>query len=131
MAKGKIKMKKKDLTKIVMGIIVLLILAVVVLFLSGKKEESNDELDQLAKCLTSNGAKMFGASWCGHCNNQKKMFGESWKYVNYVECSLADGSQSKECEEAGIEAYPTWIINGHHYLGEQSLEDLRQLSGCV
>src|SRR3989344_3569664 len=35
--------------------------------------------DPFAQCLTDNGAKMFGAYWCPHCSDQKKMFGSSWK----------------------------------------------------
>jgi len=31
-----------------------------------------DSMVTFAKCLTENGAKMYGAYWCTHCENQKK-----------------------------------------------------------
>ena len=38
--------------------------------------------DDFAKCLTENGATMYGTVWCGHCNNQKDMFGDSVPMFN-------------------------------------------------
>ena len=32
------------------------------------------ELDQFALCLGDKGAVFYGAFWCPHCQNQKKMF---------------------------------------------------------
>lgn len=83
-------------------------------------------LDEFAKCLTENGATMYGASWCPHCQNQKAMFGSSFQYVNYVEC--ADNPQP--CSAMGVEGYPTWIVNGKQYPGEQSLDSLGSITGC-
>ena len=56
---------------------------------------------------------MYGAEWCSHCKNQKKLFGNSFQYVNYVDCD----KNSKECKEAGISGYPTWKVNGQNYSG--------------
>ncbi|EOA16830.1 hypothetical protein CARUB_v10005052mg [Capsella rubella] len=70
----------------------------------------------LAKHLNSIGAKMYGAFWCSHCLEQKEMFGkEAAKELNYVEC-FPDGYKKgtkilKACADAGIEGFPTWIIN--------------------
>ena len=91
-----------------------------------------NNLDAFAKCLTLQNATLYGASWCPHCSNQKEMFGDSVKYLMYVEC--ADSSnpqiQTPACEQAKIEGYPTWIINGKQYAGEQSLDGLSKLTGC-
>ena len=87
--------------------------------------------DDFAKCLTASGAKMYGAYWCPHCTNQKKMFGESWQYVNYIECALSGGGQTDECNQAGIRGYPTWEFQGGTRAnGELSLEKLSQFTGC-
>ena len=70
----------------------------------------------LAIHLAKSGAKMYGAFWCPHCKQQKLYFGASAGRLPYVECS-PDGQnapQSKECADAGIQSYPTWVINGKH-----------------
>ncbi|KAJ9703840.1 hypothetical protein PVL29_005211 [Vitis rotundifolia] len=71
----------------------------------------------LAKHLQSIGAKMYGAFWCSHCVEQKQMFGrEAAKLLDYVEC-FPNGYRKgikidKACSAAGIEGFPTWVING-------------------
>src|SRR5580698_8173932 len=45
-------------------------------------------LDAFAKCLTAKQAKMYGAFWCPHCEEQKEMFGSSFKYAPYTECGI-------------------------------------------
>ena len=92
---------------------------------------ASNTLDIFAKCLTDKGAKFYGAYWCPHCNNQKKLFGDSIKYVTYVECAIeGSNDQVKECTDAGITGYPTWIINSKQYPGEQTFEKLAELTGC-
>ena len=88
--------------------------------------------DQLAQCLTEKGATMYGAYWCAHCQNQKRMLGKSFAKSNYIECSLPDGkTQTQECQEAKIKGYPTWeFSDGSRLEGEVSLEALAQKSGC-
>ena len=86
----------------------------------------NNGTDNLAKCLTQKGAVMYGTEWCSHCQNQKKLFGADFQYVNYVDCDLNSG----KCDAAGIRGYPTWQINGRDYPGEQSLSKLKTLTGC-
>lgn len=114
-------------------IIVLLIAAFIggiLLFGTGGKE--NPQLDEFAKCLTEKNVKMWGAYWCAHCKNQKKEFGKSWQYIEYVECSLPGGQgQTKECQEAEIQGYPTWEFeDGERLGGEVSFEVLAEKTGC-
>ena len=89
--------------------------------------------DSLTQCLTQHGVKMYGAFWCPHCAAQKKVFGSSWQYVNYVECSLPNGQgQNDLCTAAGIEGYPTWeFAGGNRVPSELSVEQLTQLSNCT
>ena len=86
-----------------------------------------------AQCLTEKGVKMYGAFWCSHCNNQKKLFGSSWASVEYIECSTPDGAgQTSLCAAAGITGYPTWeFAGGKRVSGEMSLADLSAQSGCL
>ncbi|VVB59249.1 Uncharacterised protein [uncultured archaeon] len=92
---------------------------------------SNDAKDNLAKCLTSKGVKMYGAYWCPHCANQKQVWGSSFKYIDYVECDPNGANANPQaCKDAGISGYPTWIINGLKYPGEEDLGTLAKLAGC-
>lgn len=91
------------------------------------------EFDALAKCLTEKGAKMFGAYWCPSCKEQKKEFGSAWRFIKYVECSLPNAAgQTKHCNEAGIESYPTWeFTDGQRLVGKISPEELAAKSACT
>lgn len=89
--------------------------------------------DDFAKCLAEKGAKMYGAFWCGHCQNQKAAFGASFQYVDYIECTV-DGKQNsfaQVCKDAGITGYPIWkFADGTVKEGEVSMSDLAKISGC-
>jgi uncharacterized membrane protein/glutaredoxin len=74
----------------------------------------------LAEHLTEQGALFYGASWCPHCQEQKRLFGASAARLPYIECSLTgpSGPQSAACRQAGIQSYPTWVIGGRVYAGQ-------------
>ncbi|MBI4143724.1 hypothetical protein HY486_00555 [Candidatus Woesearchaeota archaeon] len=115
---------------LVIAVIAVIVMAVFVLFEFKRNSPENAPLDDFAQCLTSKGVKMYGAFWCGHCNVQKEMFGESFKHINYVECATSSG-QTPACIDAKINAYPTWEVNGKRTEGEMSLASLSQSSGCT
>jgi len=85
----------------------------------------------LAEHLTDIGAKMYGASWCPHCQEQKRIFGSAARYLPYVECS-PDGQgtvQAEVCRAQNIESYPTWVVNGGRREEVLSLDELVRVSG--
>ena len=85
---------------------------------------------QLAEYLSNTGAKMYGAYWCPHCARQKQLFGNAASYIPYIECDARGvNAQVNLCNTVGINAYPTWQINGDFYLGAQPLRRLAILSG--
>lgn len=90
------------------------------------------KMDELATCLQEKGVKMYGAFWCPHCNEQKKMFGSSFSKIQYIECSTPDGKgQLQVCKDAGIDGYPTWEFpNGIRASGELSALELAEKAGC-
>jgi len=100
--------------------------------ITGKAAGEPGKYDEFAKCLSEKGVKFYGAYWCPHCNNQKQMFGESFQYINSIECSLPNrAGQTAFCTQAGIRAYPTWEFgDGRRFEGELSFEQLSQYSGC-
>jgi uncharacterized membrane protein/glutaredoxin len=85
----------------------------------------------LALHLSERGAKMYGASWCPHCIEQKEMFGASARRLPYVECSTGpQGSpQASACRAAGITLYPTWIIDGQRFQEVLTPTRLAELTG--
>jgi thiol-disulfide isomerase/thioredoxin len=87
----------------------------------------------LAEHLSEQGVLFYGASWCPHCQEQKRLFGASADRLPYVECSPAgpNGPQSVSCRKAGIQSYPTWIANGRAIaVGEVStLAQLAEATG--
>lgn len=88
--------------------------------------------DALAQCLTEKGAKFYGAFWCPHCQEQKRMFGNSAKLLPYVECSNPDQkTQTQICIDMKIEQYPTWIFaDGSKLTGEKQPKELAEKAGC-
>lgn len=88
--------------------------------------------DAFATCLKDKGAIFYGAFWCPHCQNQKKMFGSSERLLPYVECSTPDGkNQLTICREKNIQGYPTWEFkDGTRKSGEIPLEELSQKTSC-
>jgi uncharacterized membrane protein len=74
----------------------------------------------LAEHLTDKGALFYGASWCPHCQEQKRLFGASASRLPYIECSPAGPNtpQAPSCNAAGVKSYPTWVINGRSFPGE-------------
>jgi uncharacterized membrane protein len=95
---------------------------------------------ELAKHLKSVNAKMYGAYWCPHCYDQKKLFGvAALSEMPYVECAPeGKDANPQACQdlftkiekETGQKAgFPTWEVNGKYLFGNQSLEELAQASG--
>ena len=98
-----------------------------VLIRSGGTSISSTKYDVFAQCLASKNLTMYGAAWCSNCKKERARFGDSFKYVPYVECT----ENPNECLQKGITGYPTWIdITGTKYIGEQGLEKLSEISDC-
>jgi uncharacterized membrane protein len=86
----------------------------------------------LAEHLSDKGVLFYGASWCPHCQEQKRIFGASARRLPYVECNLAGPTapQASACSMAGIQTYPTWIINGRAFVGQvMTLAQLADATG--
>lgn len=84
--------------------------------------------DEFAKCLSDRGAIMYGTKTCPYCAKQKQMFGDSFRYVRYVECTV----ETEECVAAGVERVPLWIFpNGERLEGLQQFESLSSKTGCA
>lgn len=112
-------MKKKNLATI---IITLAIIIFAYAILSNNSEPVSPET---AKCIGEN-SELYVQSGCHACETQEKMFGDSYQYLNTFDCFV----YPRECNEKEIVATPTWFINGKKYIGVQSIEKLKMLTGC-
>ena len=76
-------------------------------------------------------ATMYGSFLCSHCDDQKKLFGPSFRYVPYVECSVRGSRQMTfPCIAAQIRYTPTWIFaDGERRTGVQSAEGFERKDG--
>jgi hypothetical protein len=95
--------------------------------------DSSEQALQLVEHLRSIEARFFGAWTCPACFRQMNLFGkQAAAEVPYVECRKPEAlpEQAEACREAGIRAYPTWVLSdGQRREGVQSLEALSSWSG--
>ncbi len=124
-------------TKIFILVIVLLVIGTVAMaFVRGPGSTGVVEAgkyDEFAICLKDKGATFYGAFWCPHCANQKRLFGTSSKLLPYVECSTPDGQGKLPiCLDKKIEGYPTWEFadGSRPFSGEATLAQLSEKTTC-
>lgn len=124
---------KKTLTVRIVIFAAIVIGIVILMQMVAGGAKTTTKYDAFAQCLEEKGAKFYGAFWCPHCQDQKRMFGGSAKLLPYQECSTADGkSQNATCREAGIGSYPTWeFADGSRQGGVMSIDALSEKTGCV
>jgi thiol-disulfide isomerase/thioredoxin len=101
-------------------------------FFNEKTDTGPGKYDTLATCLKEKGATFYGAFWCPHCRDQKKVFGNSAKLLPYVECSTPDAAgQTQICIDKKIESYPTWeFADGSRVGGGLTPEQLAEKTQC-
>ncbi len=125
--------------KIFVSVIVVLIIGTIAtVFLKSTPTSSvPGKYDAFAQCIKDSGAVFYGAFWCPHCQEQKKLFGSSAKLLPYVECSTANGQgQLQVCIDKKIEGYPTWELKDGTRLPVENgagvtLETLAKKTSCT
>lgn len=129
----------KNSFKIIVIVLVVVVLAVIIVL--AKKSSPADsttrtpELEAFNVCLKDSGAKFYGAVWCPHCADQKKLLGYS-KFETpptYIECSPVAGSPLLPiCQETNIQSFPTWDFSSSvRKTGTLSIADLSANTSCV
>jgi hypothetical protein len=104
---------------ITIGIIIIVILFAVIM----RSSIHNGVSSEVTKCIGENSI-LYTQLGCHACKNQEKLFGENSQNLNIVDCFY----EREKCAE--IQYTPTWIINGEKYTGVQSVEKLKELTGC-
>ena len=116
--------KKRDNSKIFTYIIILGIILVAIVILYSRSSQSTDA--EVTKCIGEK-AIMYSQVGCIHCLQQLQLFGDNQKFLNVFDCN-SDNWQT--CQTEGVPGTPTWKINEELYIGKQSIEKLKQLTGC-
>jgi hypothetical protein len=114
------------------SVALLLLFMAVYLVISKTTFAQSGNLDGFAQCLADKKLTMYGSFLCPHCDDQKKLFGRSFRIVPYVECSVPGSHQmSLLCMAAQIRFTPTWTFaDESRLIGLQSLQKLSEKSGC-
>ena len=81
--------------------------------------------EELVKCIGNNSI-VYTQIGCHACESQKQLFGENYQYVNDYICN----TNWDYCLQKGIKATPTWEINRQMIEGIQTIEKLKELTGC-
>ncbi len=131
---AKIKVKPLWLT----GAFLVGLAGIGIIYFSQQSLTPKENYDAFAQCLTEEGWAMYGTYWCPNCARQKALFGNSFAFVEEVECDpRGDNPQTERCLTRSIEKTPTWIRESEdnsaefeRHVGVQSLERLSELSGC-
>lgn len=122
----KLRIKKSHLYTTIVIIGILILAGVLIYFKSYYHPGvTNGVSESLAKCIGQD-SHVYVQLGCSHCADQEAMFGSNWKYLTSTDCYY----DPQTCISTNITGTPTWIINGQKYLGTQSIETLKQLTGC-
>lgn len=113
---------KSKFKKILTPLIIFLIIFFSLYVINSNKKQTSQEI---AKCIGQR-AELYVQLGCPHCILQEQEFGENYKYLNVVDCFY----EREKCIEKQISATPTWIISQKRYEGFQSLETVRNITGC-
>lgn len=107
-------------------IFVVIAILTIIIFIYVKNNNYVNE--KLAKCIASK-STLYVSTGCVACKYQEEIFGDSFKYLNVVDCAV----NPEKCSliiENGYISTPSWIINNKKYTGVQSIEKLKELTGC-
>jgi len=87
------------------------------------RRNSPQTSEEVARCIGQN-SMLYIQLGCHACKTQEDMFGENYQYLNKIDCWF----EQEKCSD--IQETPTWIIKGKKYEGVQSIEKLKELTGC-
>ena len=101
----------------------LILLLSFVILISGCFHEGIDK--KTAECIAST-SKVYISGQCENCVMQEEVFGESYIYMNVIDCKL----NQEDCIEKDIMEVPTWLFGEERISGVLTEEQLKQYTGC-
>lgn len=121
----------------IITIIILGLIVTGIVYITQTRNLSTKNYDEFAQCLMDKDATFYGAFWCSNCARQKKEFGNSFRFIEEIECDpRGENPQTERCIQRDISKTPTWIMeqNGIEVKrlpgGYQSFETLAEFFNC-
>lgn len=116
------KNKKSLSWKLIFTILLIVVVALLIINILLK---SQPNIDNIMGCIGNNSI-LVASKGCGACHKQIEILGDSKDKFNIIYC----GENEQFCIDNQIMAVPTWIINEEKFVGIQSLDKLKELTGC-
>ncbi len=112
----------KKIWRISTTIFIVLAIAVIAFFVFQNKTTGAVVSEDVAKYIGEHSV-VYIQLGCHACKEQEALFGDNWKYINAVDCFYTP----EKCPN--IQYTPTWFINVEYYVGVQSIDKLKELTG--
>ena len=109
--------------KLVINVTIIVLVITLAIYIINQRNNLPETTEEITKCI-ANHSILYIQNGCIHCIKQEKLFGENFKFVNYINCS----EDFSKC--ANIEATPTWVINNEKLTGVKEISNLQELTGC-
>ncbi|MGY4884153.1 MAG: DsbA family protein [Nanobdellota archaeon] len=114
----------KSKTKSILAtLIIIVVIAVIAFLVLSKKPPVTDA--ETAQCIGSKSV-LYTQLGCHFCEVQEEMFGENYQYLNVVDCWY----NHQACIDYNITGTPTWIVKNKKYEGVQTIDKLKEITGC-
>lgn len=81
--------------------------------------------EKVMSCIASK-TTLYSSKYCPHCQDQKAILSNYLSLFKNIDCLDEPG----KCDEAGVDRYPTWQIEGKLYPGVKSINELKKLTNC-
>jgi len=107
-------------------ILITLMIVVIAIILGINYVRGNGNHDsKTIQCIADNSILIVSKT-CSHCADQRRILGDSESLFNVISID----EHPEVLEQYEITAVPTWIINDNKVTGVQSIEKLKELTGC-
>ena len=114
---------KSKTKSLIITLIILVAIATIAFLALTKNPPTTDS--EIVKCIGSK-STLYTQLGCSHCKTQEEMFGDNYQYLNIIDCWF----NNQPCVDNNITGTPTWIIKNEKHEGVQSIEELKELTGC-
>jgi len=109
-------MKSVNAENVVIGVLVLILVILVVVYVKQNNEgfDAHEPKPEL---------KFYMTTWCGYCKAAKLNVFDAFKSDKVTLVTIDCDKEDAKCSAAGIEGFPTLVLNGETFQGSASDPD--------